>query len=65
MELLQENGSAVKASKKGKVLSVWVEKLPSKLFVNRDYLLPTFNGSLESISNNDSEWIFVEEIQLV
>jgi hypothetical protein len=59
MELLQENGSAVKASKRGKIISVWVEKLPSKLFVNRDYLLPNFEGSLESFSEDSSDWVFV------
>ena len=60
MELLSENGSAVKKSKRGKLISVWVDKTPSKLFVGRDYLLPIYESSLDDIlPENESESIFV------
>jgi len=66
MELLQENGSAVKGSKKGKFFLVWVEKTPEKLFVNRDYLIPSFDTSIDqTLSENESDSIFVSQIQLI
>lgn len=65
VELLSDNGSAVKKSKKGKIMSIWVEKAPKKLFVGRDYLLPSDNTFDSDISEIESESIFVSEIQLI
>jgi hypothetical protein len=40
MEIIAEDGSAVKQSRRGKKMTVWIERVPSRLFVGRDYLLP-------------------------
>ena len=66
MVLVSEDGSAVKKSKRGKTVIVWVEKAPKQLLIGRQYMLPNYESDFPlDPSSPLSDSLFAEEMILI